>query len=159
LKPSRTVIGLTLIAAGTGLFWQDGGSPFTFTTLRGQTVAIYGQGVYRFDTRFMGAGNRGTDAVTLIVSIPLLIVATLRYRHGSLRWGLLLMGTLIYFFYVYASLALNAAYNDLFLIYVALFSATLFAVVLVYASINLVAIQAHFLPSLPRRCLCSRAGW
>jgi hypothetical protein len=158
MKPSCTVVGLAaliavlaLIAAGTGLFWQDAGSPFTFTTLRGQTVEMYGQGLYRFDTRFMGAGNRGTDAVTLMVSIPLLIVATLRYRRGSLRWGLLLVGTLVYFLYVYTSMALNVAYNNLFLVYVALFSASLFAVVQVYSSIDLVALQTHFRPSLPRR--------
>jgi hypothetical protein len=158
MKPSRAVVGLAaliaalaLIAAGTGLFWQNVGSPFTFTTLRGQTVETYGRGLYHFDTRFMGAGNRGTDAVTLVLGIPLLIVATLRYRGGSLRWGLLLVGTLAYFLYVYASLALNAAYNNLFLVYVALFSASLFAFVLAYTSIDLPALQAHFLPSLPRR--------
>jgi hypothetical protein len=158
MKPSRAVVGLAvliaalaLIAAGTGLFWHDAGSPFTFTTLRGQTVAMYGRGLYRLDTRFMGAGNRGTDAVTLTLGIPLLIVTTVRYRRGSLRWGLLLVGTLVYFLYVYASLALNAAYNNLFLIYVALFSASLFAVVLAATSIDLVALQAHFLPNLPHR--------
>ncbi len=92
MKPSRIVVGLAaliaalaLIAAGSGLFWQAAGSPFMFTTLRGQTVEMYGRGLYRFDTRFMGAGNRGTDAVTLVLGIPLLIVATLRYRRGSTR--------------------------------------------------------------------------
>ena len=106
MKPSGAVVGLAaliaalaLIAAGVGLFWQDAGRPFTFTTLRGQTVAMYGRGLYRFDTRFMGAGNRGTDAIMLTLGIPLLIVATLRYRRGSPRWGLLLVGTLVYFVY------------------------------------------------------------
>jgi hypothetical protein len=158
MKPSHAVVGLAalimalaLIAAGTGLFWQDAGRPFTFTTLHGQTVEMYGQGLYRFDTRFKGAGNRGTDVVTIVLGIPLLAVATLRYWRGSLRWGLLLVGTLAYFLYVYASLALNAAYNSLFLIYVALFSASLFAFVLACSSIDLPALQAHFLPGLPRR--------
>lgn len=157
MKPSPTIVGLAaliaalaLIAAGAGLFWHDAGSPFRFTTLRGQTVELYGRGLYRFDTRFMAASSRGTDAVTLVLGIPLLIVATLRYRRGSLRWGLLL-GTLGYFLYVYASLTLNAAYNDLFLVYVALCSASLFALILAYRSIELSALQAHFLPNLPRR--------
>jgi hypothetical protein len=47
MKPSHAVVGLAalimalaLIAAGIGLFWQDSGRPFTFTTLRGQTVEM-----------------------------------------------------------------------------------------------------------------------
>lgn len=158
MKPSPTIVGLAtliaalaLIAAGAGLFWHDAGSSYRFTTPRGQTVELYGRGLYRFDTRFMAASSRGTDAVTLILGIPLLIVATLRYRRGSLRWGLLLVGTLGYFLYVYASLTLNAAYNDLFLVYVALCSASLFALILAYRSIELPALQSHFLPNLPRR--------
>ena len=52
---------------------------------------------------------------------------------------------------MYASLALNAAYNNLFLIYVALFSASLFAFVLAYTSIKPQALRSHSLPGLPRR--------
>lgn len=37
---------LALIAAGLGLFWQDGGQPFYFTTLYGQSTLMYGQGIY-----------------------------------------------------------------------------------------------------------------
>ncbi|NTW04447.1 MAG: hypothetical protein HGA19_24820 [Oscillochloris sp.] len=158
MKPSGVIVGLAaliavlaLIAAGAGLFWQEAGGPLTFTTLRGQTVELYGRGVYRFDTRFQGAASRGTDLVTLVLGIPLLLVATLRYRRGSLRWGLLLVGTLVYFLYVYASLALNVAYNNLFLVYVVLCSASLFALILAYHATDLPALQAHFLPSLPRR--------
>lgn len=47
-----------------------------------------------------------------------------------------MLGALAYFLYVYATLALNAAYNDLFLVYVALFSASFFALAAVVASID-----------------------
>ncbi|NTV64732.1 MAG: hypothetical protein HGA65_14535 [Oscillochloris sp.] len=50
MKPSGVIVGLAaliavlaLIAAGAGLFWQEAGSPLTFTTLRGQTVELYGR--------------------------------------------------------------------------------------------------------------------
>ncbi|MBW7885446.1 MAG: hypothetical protein H3C34_23015 [Caldilineaceae bacterium] len=158
MKPSKVVIWLSLliallaaVAAGTGLFWQDGGSPFSFTTVRGDTVQMYGQGLYRYDTLFIGAGTKGVDAVILFLAIPLIVVTILFYRRGSLRAGLLLLGTLAYFLYVYASMALGAAYNNLFLVYVVLFSASLFAFVLVFASIDRQALPAHFSPQLPRR--------
>ena len=44
------IVALALVAAGAGLFWQDGGMPFLFTTLHGETVQIYRQGLYRYDT-------------------------------------------------------------------------------------------------------------
>lgn len=158
VRPSNAVVGLAaliavlaLVAAGVGLFWQDGGRPFTFTTLRGQAVQIYGQGLYRYDTLFSGAAYRATDAVLLVLGIPLLIVSALLYRRGSLHGGLLLTGALGYFLYNYASMALNAAYNSLFLVYVALFSASLFAFVLAFTSIDLQALPSYFSAGLPRR--------
>lgn len=103
MRISRTVILLSvmavlaLIAASAGLFWQEGGNLFAFTTLRRQTAETYGRGLYRYDTLFTGAGSRGTDVVTLVFGIPLLVASTLRYRRGSLKGGLLLMSTLVYF--------------------------------------------------------------
>lgn len=147
---SALIAVLALVAAGSGLFWQGEGDTFTFTTLRGETVEMYGRGLYRYDTLFTGAGNRGTDAITLLLGIPFLLLSLRLYRRGSLRGGLLLAGVIAYFLYVYASLALSAAYNNLFLVYIVLFSASLFALLLAFASVNLQALPAHFLPRLPR---------
>jgi hypothetical protein len=87
----------------------DEGSPFTFTTLRGETTQIYGQGLYRYDTIFTGAGFKGQDIIMLILGIPLLVLSIRFYQRGSLRGGVLLMGVLGYVLYVYASMALGAA--------------------------------------------------
>lgn len=162
MKISRAVVALSwlvavlaLLAASAGLFWQGGGAEAgsTFTTLRGAAVQPYGRGLYRFDSVFKGAGNRGTDAATLVVAIPLLVVSTLRYRRGSVRGGLLLTGTLAYFLYLYASLALSTAYNEAFLIYVALFSASFFAFVPSFAYARPVA--SRFSDRLPRRAIAA----
>lgn len=149
---SLLILGLALITASIGLFWQDGGKTFSFTPLQGETVEIYGKGLYSLDTLFVSATNRGTDAVTLFLGIPLLAVSTLLAQQGSLRGALLRLGTLFYFLYVYASLALGAVnYNPLFLIYVAVFSASLYAFILAFMSIDADSLAAHFTPRLPRR--------
>ncbi|MBK9712317.1 MAG: hypothetical protein IPO81_13495 [Kouleothrix sp.] len=148
---SWLVVALALVSAVVGAFWQGGGGPFAFTTLRGETVEIAGQGLYRYDTSFKAPIQRGSDVVTLLVSIPLLVLATLRYRRGSLRGGLLLAGALGCLLYNAASLAFGAAYNSLFLVYIAWFSASLFALVLVCRSIDLAALPARVSPRLPRR--------
>lgn len=140
---------LAFCAASVGLFWQDGGSSFSFTTLRGQEVQIYGQGLYRYDSLFVGAGYKGQDAATLFLGVPLLIFLTYWYQRGSLKGGLLLTGILAYFLYAYASMALGAAYNGLFLLYVLLFSASLFAFGLTFTQVlgGLSRLETAHLPS------------
>lgn len=159
LTKSRAVIWLSMLvaivafaAAGIGLFWPGGNDPATFTTLRGETVEIYGQGLYRYDTIFVGSGNKGTDAVTLFVGIPLLMLSSVLYWRGSLRGGLVLIGALTWFLYVYTSYALGAVtYNNLFLAYVALFSASLFALVVMFRSVDVRQLTSDFSPHMPRR--------
>ena len=147
------VATLATIAAATGLFCRNAGESFTFTTLRGQSVEILGHGLYRYDTVFIGAGYRGQDAVALFLGVPLLVVAIFLYQRGSMGGHVLLVGLLGYFLYLYASMALGAAYNRLFLLYIAIFSASLFAFILAFASVDLGAIAAQIPASLPRRDL------
>ncbi|MEX5234805.1 hypothetical protein [Kocuria arenosa] len=74
--------------------------------------------------------------MTLLIGVPLLVEAAVGWRRGSTRAGLVLLGALGYFLYVYAGCALGAiAYNELFLLYVVLFSAALYAFVLVFAAL------------------------
>jgi len=148
---SALITGLALIAAGAGLLGQPGGSAFSFTTVRNVTVQLYGQGWYRLDTPLAAVGFMAADVVTLAVAIPLLVISTLRYRHGSLKGGLLLSGALAYFLYNYGSLAFGSAYNNMFLVYTAIFSASLFGLILVLMSFDVPALPAHFAPRLPRR--------
>src|SRR5580765_2347962 len=114
-------------------------------------MKMYGHGIYRYDSLLVGAGFRGVDAVTLFLGVPLLVTSAVLYRRGSFRGALLLAGTLAYFLYNYASMALSAAYNDLFLVYVALFSTSLFAFILVLMSFDLASLPSRFSPALPRR--------
>jgi hypothetical protein len=148
---SSLIIVLALVVTSIGLFWQDEGDPFSFTTLRGDTVSIDGTGLYRYDTTLMAMGFKAGDAVTLILGIPALIFSVLRYRRGSVKGGLLLAGTLAYFLYNYASIALGAAYNHLFLVYVVLMSASLFGLILTLMSFDLAMLTAHFSDRLTHR--------
>jgi len=142
---------LSVLAFGTGLFSQTVGQPFTFTTLHGQTVEIYGQGLYQYDTTFKAPILRGSDAVYLFLCIPLLGIAFTFYRRGSLRGGIFLTGMLAVFLYNFASMAFGAAYNNMFLAYLLGFSASLFAFILAFTSIDPEALTERISPKLPRR--------
>ncbi len=148
---SVLIVLLALFAAAAGVFYQDAGSVRAFTTLRGQTVQIFGQGLFRYDTFLVAAGNRGTDLVVLVFEIPLLVVALVLYRRGSLRGALLLCGSLAYFLYYYASMCFATAYNNLFLVYVVLFSLSFYAFILAVTSVDIQALPARFAGRLPYR--------
>jgi hypothetical protein len=148
---SAAIIILVAIATCLGLFWQDGNVHPSFTSLRGQTVDIYGHGLYRYDSLFSAAGYKGTDLVVLCLTIPFLIVLTIFYARGFMRSALLMTGLLTYILYVYASMALGAAYNEMFLVYTAIFGATFFALILVFNSVNLAVLPPQTIKGLPRR--------
>jgi hypothetical protein len=158
MKRSNILIWLSVLVAilagvyaSVGLFSQGGNGPFTFTNLHGITTDIYGLGIYRNDSAFKAPILRGTDAVTLFVCVPALLVAIFLYRRGSLRGGLFLTSMLAYFLYNSASLGFGAAYNDLLLVYIASFSASLFAFILACTSIDLDILAERTSSKFPRR--------
>jgi hypothetical protein len=142
---------LTIIAAGAGLFWQTDGSPYDFRTLYGESVQIYGRGIYHRDTLFSAGASQGADVVALFVALPLLLVSLVSYRRGSLRAGFLLASALAYYLYYGASLGLVVTYNNLYLVYLALFSASFFAFILAVTSFDLPSLPARFSSRLPLR--------
>jgi hypothetical protein len=133
---------------------EPGGVPFAFTTLRGQVVQMDGRGLYRNDTLFSAAAFRAMDILTLAV-VLLLLIAFRLYRRGSLRGGLVLAGALTFFIYNGASMTFGAAFNSLFLVYTALFSASLFAFIVTLMAFDLEALPGRISPGLPRRGLAA----
>jgi hypothetical protein len=63
----------------------------------------------------------------------------------------LLTGTLAYFLYNYISVAFGAFYNNLFIAYVAIMSASWFALILALTVFDLEELPANFAAGLPRR--------
>lgn len=141
---------LGLVVAGAGVLLGGDADPVAASSIRGEAVELYGHGLYEFDTVFHGANNRSTDLVTLLFGLPLLAISLRGVLRGSTRGRLLLLGTLGFFVYGSVGYALGAvAYNDMFLVYVAYFSVSLFAFVVTFAS--LVPGKRQVVTDLPRR--------
>lgn len=141
---------LAFVAALAGL-WPGEGQPYPLTSFRGEPVVINGHGLYRWDTVSSAAQMQANDLVTLALGLPLLAIAFATARRGSLRGRLLLTGTLGFILYTYATMCFGAAYNPLFLIYVALFGLSLAAFILCMISFDLETLPARFAEKLPRR--------
>jgi hypothetical protein len=142
---------LAVITAGVGLFSQCGDGPFSFTTVYGDTVEIYGQGIYRHDSTFVATLFKGTDVITLFVGIPLLVVGYLFYRRGSLRGSIFLIGILLYFLYIGVTYTFSVLFNSLFLVYTALFSVSLFATIIALTTFDTQVLASKVTSDMPSR--------
>jgi hypothetical protein len=111
-------------------------------------------GFYR-DTAWMIPQARGQDLVTLLVAEPLLIGAFIAARWSRVFAQLLWMGSLSYVLYTYAMYSYTAYFNALFLVYVALFSASLFALVDVLVHLDLSQAVAAVRPTVPARTIAA----
>ncbi|MCR4400774.1 MAG: hypothetical protein QHH05_09955 [Syntrophomonadaceae bacterium] len=146
-----------LVAAGAwlaswqGLFSTGGPGPHTVVSLHGREVVLHGYGVYQLESVAMAAQGKAQDLVTAVLGVPLLLVATVLARRGSLRGKLLLAGTLAYFLYTYTLYTFLVQFNPLFLLYVALMGASLYAFVLTMTTFDLAALPAYFDQRLPVR--------
>jgi len=86
---------------------------------------------------------RGSDLVTLVVVVPLLIAALVLARRGSRRAEALWVGLLVYSVYDYAYYVFGTRFNDAFLLHIAVFSLSVFALALAIPNLDRVTIAAR----------------
>lgn len=149
------IIILSLVATCTGIFSKSPGEPTVFYTMHGEKVTLQGVGLYRFDTVSYAAQAVAQDWVSLLLGIPLLITGLILYRKNSLSGKLVLAGALGYFLYTYTSLTFLAAYNPLFLVYVALFSTSLFSFIFIFKDLDVELVFQRCSRKFPRKATIS----
>ena len=142
---------LAVITAGVGLFSKGGSVPLTFTSVYGNAVELYGRGIYQHDSTFVATLSKGTDIVTLFISTPLLLIGYWLYRRGSLRGGIFQSGMLLYFLYIGVTYTFSLIFNSLFLVYAALFSASLFATIIALTNIDMQSLADRVNSGMPNR--------
>jgi len=144
------ILVLAIFATGAGL-WPAPAAPYPLTSFRGEQVTIHAGGLYYWDTVSSVAQMQANDLVMLALGVPLLAISFWLAQRGSLRGRLLMTGTLGFVLYTYMSMCFGAAYNSLFLVYVALFGLSLYAFILSMISFDLTTLPQRFTPGLPRR--------
>ena len=111
---------------------------------------LFLNGLYR-DNTFVQSGWYGNDLVTLVVAAPLLVGALIFSIRGSPPAQLLWLGMLDYTLYNYAFYLFGAAFNSFFLIYLALFTLAIYALIFALVNIDVVAISQQFQARTPIR--------
>ena len=156
MKQKQTITLLVILitffsagAASTGIFSGSGPGYFQFESIRGETVTIYGKGLYRHMSADVAIQGIAQDYVTLFIGIPLLILGLWGYRKGSIRHHFLLTGVVGYFFVTYLFYMAMAMFNELYLVYVTLMGLTFFALIHLITSAELRSSISSFSSKTP----------
>lgn len=117
-------------------------------------IALAVPSIYR-DPAVLVPQNLATDLVALAVGLPLLILATLAKRGGSLGARVLWLGALGFFVYAYGMYAMAVRWNPLFLPYTALFGLSLFALILGFTGTDAERVRGALRPRSPARSVAA----
>jgi hypothetical protein len=109
---------------------------------------LFINGLYQ-DNLFVTSAWKGNDVITLFVAVPILIVAMVLSRRGSLKAQLVWMGMLDYMLYNYAFYLFGATFNWFFLLYVALLVLSIFALILGLIGLDTDKISQHAQKRMP----------
>lgn len=134
---SLFIVVLIIVTSSAGLFWFDGGNSFILINQCVVNMKICGIGLYKNDSAFLAPIFRGTDFITLIVTVPLLLYFIYLDKKQNTFVSLLRLYSLLFTVFYYAfSLAFGVIFNYLHLVYTILLSVTFFTLVLVLKTLN-----------------------
>jgi hypothetical protein len=100
--------------------------------------------LYVDETPWAREAFRGGDLVTLLVAVPLLVASLVLVARGSVRAIPVWIGVLFYTLYMYAYAVFGATFNDAFLLHIAAFSLSMFALGCALPAIDLDAVAQEF---------------
>lgn len=118
---------LLFIITMSGVFSWDGSKTYDTVNQYGETVKMWGSGIYAHDSFFKATVHIGSDMCMLFVGVPLTIFSIVYdLKKHSRKSRLMLVSALAWVLYYAASLCFGVTYNMLFLAYLALFVCTFY---------------------------------
>ncbi len=145
------IAAIAVLTTSFGIFSKEGPGSFTYESIRGKTVEIYGKGIYQHMSADVAIQGIAQDYVTLFIGIPLLLISLIGYRRNSLRSRFLLAGTLGYFWVTFLFYTAMGMYNIMFLGYVSLLCFSSFGLILLLLSFDVPQLEQHFTPKTPTK--------
>lgn len=124
---SYLIVVLTLITALVGIFYSTGGVSYTVENIYGESIELFGDGIYKYNSVLKAGVNKGTDLAMLIVAAFFALFTAL--RNKSVIYKFLQAGTLAGLLYYSSCIVFGVTFNTLFPIYVLLFSCSLFTMI------------------------------
>src|SRR6202022_1025954 len=145
----RTSTGLAL-----STYWLAGALAVVTTAASATTFFI--PGVLR-GPAVMNGSARGTALMILVLGIPALLIAMRSAAKGSIRALIVWLGVIAYLSYNAVMFIFATPFNQLFLLYVAMFSLCFWSATSILHQVDVDALRARFSPRLPVRGLAAYA--
>lgn len=150
---SRSVlIQGTALARST--YWLSGA--LALATAAAAAATFFIPGVLR-GPAVMNGSARGTALVVLVVAIPALLLSMRAAAAGSVRALIVWLGAIAYIAYQAVLFTFETPFNQLFLLYLAMFSLSFWSVFTVLRQLDLESLPARFSSKLPVRGLATYA--
>jgi hypothetical protein len=135
---------------GTGLprstYWLSGA--LALVTALAVAATFFIPGVLR-GPAVMNGSARGTALVILVLGLPALLIAMRWAAKGSIRALIVWLGVIAYLSYNAVMFIFATPFNQLFLLYVAMFSLCFWSATSILHQVDVDALRASFSPRLP----------
>jgi hypothetical protein len=139
------------IAAGLGVFARGDGIYETVTSARGELYEVATTGVYAGNARQLVAEGVGWDVFTLIVAVPILLIAAVLLARGSFRGTLIAGGMLGYFVYMHLEYAVTWAFGPMFGLFIATYGLSIVGLIGIATLVADAGVEGRFSDAFPRR--------
>lgn len=121
------IVVLAVTAAVVGVFYTTGEPRFTVENIYGESIELFGDGIYKYNSVLKAGANKGADIAMLMVAMLFSCLTVLRSKSVTYRY--MHVGLLSGLLYYSACLVFGVTFNRLFPVYVLLFSSALFAMI------------------------------
>jgi hypothetical protein len=101
--------------------------PYTFKSLDGEKITIYGKGIYKQVSGDMVIQGIAQDYVTLFLGIPVFLLGLLWFQKKKVKGLIMISGGLFYFFMTYMFYIIMGVSGYILFIYLILIMLTFFA--------------------------------
>lgn len=150
------VLILLVVVTLTGVLSFDPSKSYEAVNQYGDTVRIFGSGIYRHDSYFKAPINIGSDCAMLLLVVPLMIAALVQERkRRSIKARLFLISIAGTAFYYAASISLGVTYNAYHLLYIALFGCTFFLLIALICRTDIARLRQAQQWVLPTKGVCT----
>jgi len=124
------IIILMITVALCGIFSLDFTKATFYVNQYGDSIKLFGSGIYKADSYFKAAIFIGTDFAVLLFVVPVLIMALVKnIKNETAKTQLRLLSIEAISLYYAVSLCFGVKYNRIFVLYVALFALLFFTLI------------------------------